>query len=65
MSHKEFRSTRGEYSIRGHNSGRMGRLHNVDLVKHLSRGNYGWQQQGHKSDIVTGVGAVDRRSTVL
>ena len=43
---------------------RLGRLHNVGLVKRLSRGIYGWQEQGHKSDVVTRAGAADRRSTV-
>lgn len=43
---------------------RLGRLHNVGLVKRPSRGIYGGQEQGHESDTITGAGATDRRSTV-
>ena len=36
----------------------------MGLVKQFSRGIYGSQEQGHKSDVVTEAGATDRRSTV-
>lgn len=48
----------------GGRGARLGRLHNIGQVKWLSRGIYGWQEQGHKSDVVTGAGAADTRSTV-
>lgn len=49
---------------RGGQEAHRGRLHNVSRVKRPSRGIYGWQEQGHKSDVVTGPGAADRGSTV-
>lgn len=74
MSNKESRIHSGIH--KSHNSvkhapgGReeepaWGGLHNVDLSKRLSRGIYSWQQQGHKSGVVTeAAAAAVRRSTV-